>query len=195
MHSRGVYTRTVNHPIMQDGKQLVLKIRQRRYRCTNQICNYTCNEDFNFIKPYRRSTDVTDLLIVSAFRDPNLTAAQIAKKYNVSDTHAINTFSRYVEMHKRPLTEAICIDEVNVNIESICKYALILQDFISGEPIDMLPGRNNECIDLYFKSIPLEERNKVKYIITDIYRPYHNIKKILSKCCFSHRLVSCCKSN
>jgi len=79
-------------------------------------------------------------------------------------------------MHKRSLTEAICIDEVNVNIESVCKYALILQDFISGEPIDMLPGRNNECIDSYFKSIPLEERNKVKYIITDIYRPYHHIK-------------------
>lgn len=72
MHSRSVYTRTVNHPIMQDGKQLVLKIRQRRYRCTNKICSYTCNEDFNFIKPYRRSTDVTDLLIVSAFKDPNL---------------------------------------------------------------------------------------------------------------------------
>ena len=28
-------------------------------------------EDFNFIKPYRRSTDVTDLLIVSAFT-PNI---------------------------------------------------------------------------------------------------------------------------
>lgn len=175
MHSRGIYTRTVNHPIMQDGKQLVLKIKQRRYRCTNEICNYTCNEDFNFVKPYRRSTDVTDLLIVSAFKDPNLTAAQIAKKYNVSDTHAINTFSRYVEMHQKPLTEAVCIDEVNVSIDSVCKYALILQDFISGEPIDMLPGRNNECIDLYFSKIPLEERKKVKYIISDIYRPYQHI--------------------
>ena len=35
MHSKGIYERTVNHPIMQDGLPLVLKVQQRRWRCTN----------------------------------------------------------------------------------------------------------------------------------------------------------------
>ena len=32
MHSKGIYTRTVNHPIMQDGRQIILKLQQRRYK-------------------------------------------------------------------------------------------------------------------------------------------------------------------
>ena len=35
MHSRGIRERTVNHPIFQDGYQCIIKLRQRRWRCTN----------------------------------------------------------------------------------------------------------------------------------------------------------------
>ena len=37
MHSRGINTRTINHPILQDTYQLVIKLKQRRWRCTNPI--------------------------------------------------------------------------------------------------------------------------------------------------------------
>lgn len=30
MHSKGIYTRTINHPVMQDGRQIVIKLCQRR---------------------------------------------------------------------------------------------------------------------------------------------------------------------
>ena len=30
MHSKGITSRTINHPVMQDGLQLVLIVRQRR---------------------------------------------------------------------------------------------------------------------------------------------------------------------
>lgn len=173
MHSKGIYTRTVNHPVMQDGHQLVLKLNQRRFRCTNPACRFTQNDDFSFIEPYRRNTNVTDLMIVTAFKDPQLTAAQIAKLYNVSDTHVITTFARYVDMPARQLTEAICIDEVYIDINWKYKYALVIQDFISGEPIDMLPSRRQEITEQYFANIPARQRAKVKYLVTDMYRPYH----------------------
>ena len=172
MYSRGIYKRVLNHPIMQDGVQLVLVLNQRRWRCSNPACHHSMNDEFSFIEPYRRITNATDLMIVNAFRDPNLTAAHIAKTFRVSDTHAINTFARYVDMPQRQLTEAICIDEVHVDINYKCKYALVIQDFISGEPIDMLPSRREEVTEPYFASLPLKQRSRVKYLVTDMYRPY-----------------------
>lgn len=172
MHSKGIYTRTINHPVMQDGRQIVIKLCQRRWKCTNPVCNFTKNDDFSFIDPYRRNTNVTDLMIVTAFKDPQMTAVQIAKTYGVSDTHVLSTFSRYVDMPSRDLTEAICIDEVYVDINYHCKYALVIQDFISGEPIDMLPSRRQEITEPYFASIPIKQRARVKYFVTDMYRPY-----------------------
>ena len=38
MHSRGIKTRTISHPILQDGYKLVLLLKQRRWRCTNPEC-------------------------------------------------------------------------------------------------------------------------------------------------------------
>ena len=35
MHSKGIYPRTINHPVMQDGLQLVIIVNQRRWQCTN----------------------------------------------------------------------------------------------------------------------------------------------------------------
>ena len=172
MYSRGIYKRVLNHPIMQDGIQLVIVLNQRRWRCSNPACRHSMNDEFSFIDPYRRITNATDLMIVNAFKDPNLTAAQIARMFRVSDTHAITTFARYVDMPQRQLTEAICIDEVHVDINYKCKYALVIQDFLSGEPIDMLESRREEITEPYFANLPLSQRAKVKYLVTDMYRPY-----------------------
>lgn len=35
MHSKGVYIRTVSHQILQDGRKLVLKLHQHKWKCQN----------------------------------------------------------------------------------------------------------------------------------------------------------------
>ena len=40
MHSRGIKKRIVKHPILQDNYELVLILKQRRWRCTNPECRY-----------------------------------------------------------------------------------------------------------------------------------------------------------
>ena len=172
MHSRGIYKRRVNHPIMQDGLATVLIINQRRWRCSNEECRYECNEEFSFVDKYRQNTNVSDLLIVDSFRDASLSVAQIAKRFHVSDSHALNTFLRYVDMPRRQLTEAISIDEVFLNIDQRKKYSLVIQDFITGEPIDLVVSRRKADTLPYFSDIPRGERLKVKYLISDMYRPY-----------------------
>lgn len=172
MYSKGTYTRRVNHPIYQDHLKTVLVIRVRRWVCINPDCKSTLVDNFPFVSKHRKNTDYADLLLVQAFKDVTASARQIAKRFNVSHTHAINTFLRYVDMPRRNLTEAISIDEVYLGISDEYKYALIIQDFKTGEPLDMVVSRREISTQPYFASIPLGERLKVKYLISDMYRPY-----------------------
>lgn len=172
MHSRGVRTRTINHPILQDTYECIIKLKQRRWRCSNPQCLYTINESFNFVNKRKRNTNATDMLIINAFRDLSVSAVSIAEKFNVSDTYVLDTFDKYVKLDRLPLPDIISIDEVYLDMDDYCKYALVIQDFYTGDPIDLLRSRRTNVTEPYFVSIPREERNNVKYLITDMYNPY-----------------------
>lgn len=100
MHSKGIKTRTVNHPILQGSQQCILKLKQRRWKCINPLCRYEVNEAFNFVSKGKRNTNTTEMLIVESFKDSTLSAASIALKYNVSDTYALSIFDKYVKLDR-----------------------------------------------------------------------------------------------
>ena len=172
MHSKGIHTRRINHPILQDGYNLVLELRQRRWKCSGPSCSYAANETFKFVDKRRRNTNASDMLIVNAFRDLSASASSIALKYNVSDTQALDIFDRYVKLDRLPLTDIISIDEVCLDLDPNCRYALVIQDFHTGDPIDLLKSRRTSSTEPYFASIPIEERAMVKFLISDMYNPY-----------------------
>ena len=172
MHSRGVKSRKIKHPILQDNYSLILILKQRRWRCSNPECRYDTSESFKFVNRQRRTTNATDMLIVNAYRNLLETSASIAKRFNVSDTYAHEVFNRYVKLDRLPLTDAISIDEVYLDMDDNCKYALVIQDFHTGDPIDLLRSRRVSVTEPYFTSIPPEERNGVKYLISDMYNQY-----------------------
>ncbi len=172
MHSRGIKKRTIQHPILQDNYQFVLVLKQRRWRCTNPQCSYDISESFKFVNKGRRTTNATDMLIVTAYRDLMETSISIAERFHVSDTHVMEVFDRYVRMDRLPLTDVISIDEVFLDMDDHCKYALVIQDFHTGDPIDLLRSRRTNVTEPYFSAMPLEERCKVKYLISDMYNQY-----------------------
>lgn len=172
MHSRGVKRRTINHPILQDNYSLILILKQRRWRCTNPQCLYDISETFKFVNKQRRTTNASDMLIVEAYRNLLETSASIAKRFHVSDSHAHEVFDRYVKLDRLPLTDAISVDEVHLDMDDDCRYALVIQDFHTGDPIDLLRSRRTNVTEPYFVSIPPDERNHVKYLISDMYNPY-----------------------
>ena len=172
MHSKGIKKRTIKHPILQDNYELILILKQRRWKCTNPECNYDISDTFRFVNKRRRTTNATDMLIVYAYRNLMETTTSIAARFHVSDTHAHEVFDRYVKMDRLSLTDAICIDEVYLDMDEYCKYALIIQDFHTGDPIDLLRSRRASVTEPYFVSIPIEERNGVKYLISDMYNQY-----------------------
>ena len=77
-------------------------------------------------------------------------------------------------MNRLALTDTICVDEVFVDLDEYCKYALVIQDFHTGKPIDLLRSRRKNVTEPYFLSIPREERAAVKYLFSDMYNPYIN---------------------
>ena len=172
MHSRGIKASTINHPVLQDGYQLVIKLKQRRWRCTNSDCLYESNEHFKLVNRYRRNTNASDLLILNKFRNLNSSAVDIAKQFHTSDMHVLNVFDRYIQMERLPLTDAISVDEVYLDMDKSCKYALVIQGFYTGDQIDIIHSRLDKVTEPYFSNIPLKERASVKYLISDMYNPY-----------------------
>ena len=174
MYSKGIRKREINHPILQDGFNLYLVLHQRKWRCTNKNCNHYCNDEFSFVEKYKQSTNMLPFLVLDKFKDINATDAAVAKDLNISDNTVRNIFRSYVDLKRLSFSEAISIDEVYMKFDSKNLYSLIIMDFISGEIIDILPNRLEKTTSKYFYSIPRIERNKVKYLICDMYNPYIN---------------------
>lgn len=177
MHSKGKYIRKINHPILQDGYQLQLIVSQRKWRCTNSQCNLYFNDQFNFISKYKQSSNITPYMILKEMKNIHVTTADIARKYNISDTSVHYIFLQYLDIKRLPLPEIISLDEVFLDIDYRHRYALVILDFNTLDIVDILPNRWEETTSTYFLSIPPEERKKVKYLICDMYNPYINYTK------------------
>lgn len=172
MHSKGFSTRKAKHSILQDGYKVIVLIKVRRWECSNESCNEKEHDRFIFIDDNKQTTKVTDICILDALRDWDRTVASVARQYNVSDTYVFELFDMYVEPERLPLPEVLSVDEVYINIPHLTKYALVLNDFCIREPVDMVESRLDNVTEQYFSNIPQEERNNVRYLITDMYKPY-----------------------
>ena len=174
MYSKGIRKREINHPVLQDGFNLYLIIHQRKWRCTNNECNHYCNDEFSFLEKYKQSSNILPFLVLDKLKDINATDISVARELNISDNSVRYIFRKYVDLQRLPLSEVISIDEVYLNFDSKNRYSLMIMDFISGEIIDILPNRLEKTTSKYFYSIPKAERDRVKYLICDMYNPYIN---------------------
>ena len=109
MHSRGTKNRKINHPILQDGYQLILYVTQRKWKCTNHQCNLYFNDQFNFISKYKQSSNITPYMILNEMKNIHITTADAAKKYNISDTSVHYIFLQYLDIKRLPLPEILSV--------------------------------------------------------------------------------------
>lgn len=179
MKSKGFYTRQIKHSVLQGVGNLTLRLKERKWHCTS--CGHNETDTFNFVDPYKQTTNLMPYMIVYDMKDLSVTAAAVARKYNVSDTYVHQIFMQYVNLPRLPLSDTISIDEVYLNFNRYSRYAMIIMDFKSEQIIDILPNRNNETAENYFLSIPREERDKVKNLVSDMYNPYLNYPRSFFK--------------
>ena len=170
MLSKGIRTKNINHPVLQNGFNLILVLKVRKWHCKD--CNIYEHDHYPFVEDGKRNSSLVPLMILDKMKSLDTTARHIAEELNVSDTYVIETFMRYVDLDRLEFTEIISIDEVHMKFDKDDLYSVIIMDFMTGQIIDILPNRHKDTLEEYFLHIPHEERSRVKVIISDMYKPY-----------------------
>ena len=152
---------------------------QRRYVCKD--CNATFVENAPFTGNRNVMTPTTVINILNDLKPYTATYSSVAKKYGVAVSTVIDIFDKHVQIPRKNLTEILCWDEFYFNRHAKKKYAFMIMDFRKKYIIDIVESRWNEDLYNYFFSIPLSERNNVKYIITDMYKNYKLLCSIFFK--------------
>ena len=149
------------------GRKVVLFYRKRRYVCS---CGKRFFEENNVVGRYCRRTQRVFLAIISSLATVH-SYSSVAKDFGVSPNTVIRYFN--IVQYPRPaeLPEALGIDEFKGNSGG-AKFHCILTDLKTKKVIDIIHDRKETTLCDYFKKY---ERSKVKYVISDMYKPYAEI--------------------
>lgn len=171
--SKDYYIRKIKHVNLSNDIECELLFKQKRFKCLE--CNKTCNEVSDIVeKSARVSTGLKEKIKKEC--SYGRTIIDVAYTNNVSDTTVNNIYNENVEIERNPLSEIICIDEFKgPAIEG--KLIFIIVNPIDNEVIDILPSRKQTYLIDYFKKIDIKEREKVKYVVTDLCPVYLYIIK------------------
>ncbi|MDD7382500.1 MAG: ISL3 family transposase [Bacilli bacterium] len=123
---------------------------------------------------YSRQSDETVKVILAQLKQ-NISFTDIAKNTNVTTQTVINYFKKYVDCKRKPLPEVLSIDEFKNLSYGKGKYACLLLDYQTGEIVDVLPNRRLDYLQFYFNKIPIEEKENVKFLISDMYDGYKHL--------------------
>ncbi|MBR1539815.1 MAG: ISL3 family transposase [Clostridia bacterium] len=154
------------------NKKVFLYYRKRRYVCLN--CNKRFYEKNSFLPKRARKTNRLSYFIIELLKDKH-SMKDVAKISNVSSP-TVASLLPYLSTSASYLPEVLCIDEFRANSGNF-KYQVSLIDGKIGKPIDIVECRHKHYLFSYFNKFTLAERNKVKYVIMDLWQPYKDLAK------------------
>ena len=151
-----------------NGYLMVVRYRKRRYRC--EACGKRFYEKNEFIGRYKRMTKKMVLTLMNAVQGTK-SFTEVARELGVSVQTVIRHFDRKSCEKPKELPEVLGIDEFRGNAGGE-KFQVILTDPANKKVQDILPSRKESALSMYFKGFPKAERDKVKYFVSDMYKPY-----------------------
>ena len=152
------------------NKPTVVIYRKRRYKCKS--CGKQFDESNSFIAKYKRFSKK----LITYVREQlsfNISATEIAHSAGIST----NIISRMLPLFSVPATHlprVLCSDEFRGNSGHF-KYQVLLLDGETHKIIDVLECRYKHFLCDYFKRFPQFERDKVEYVVSDLWEPYSDI--------------------
>lgn len=159
------------------GRETILHLRKRRYRCS---CGKRFFEKNSFLPRYYRITSRLVAAIITAFRD-TVSAARIGTQYHVSSTTAMRYF-KCVGFRPTELPEVLSLDEFKGNSGGQ-KYNSIVVDAKQHKVIDILPNRFENELIKYFSQF--SSKANVKYFVTDMNPHFREVSKV----CFPNAVI------
>ena len=169
------YREQVIKVILAFGKNCFIHLKKRRYRCS---CGKRFAENNSFLPRYHRMTNRLSAYIINRLSDVTSFSC-VAREVNLSVSTVIRIFD-FVSYSPQKLPVALSINEFKGNTNGE-KYQCILTDPVNKVVLDILPKRYESYLTKYFNSFSKEERSKVKYFVSDMWKPYSNISSVWFK--------------
>lgn len=152
---------------------------KRRFICHN--CNIKIVEDLNINGSKKTVSNRLEIKIRQDLLKPNFNIKQIAEDNNVSQDKVRSilkeSMSDYPD-YLKTLPEIISFDEFKADT-SYGKCAFVINNPMKKKILDVLPSRKKDYLISYFTHV--ENRNNVKYVISDMYEPYLIVTKVMFK--------------
>ena len=164
-------TKVIKHGVI-NGEFGYLVYHMRRYVC--KCCFKKFNEPHNFVEKYGKVSNLTKRLILKESTKLN-NFKTISENLNISFSTVVRYLDKHIKVSRKPLSEVISIDEFKNHTKGDGKYSVCITDPINKKILDILPDRKSKHLVEYFRRIPIEERDNVKYIIIDMWDPYRQI--------------------
>ena len=161
-----------------NGYLVDLKYRKRRYVCSQ--CRKKFYEGNRFVGRYQRMTRMMLMTVLEMLKRPE-SFTQIAGKMGLARSTVARIFKYLNREQATELPEVLGIDEFRGNAGGE-KFQVILTDPDARKVLDILPKRTENYLLDYFMSFPKEQRDKVRFYVSDMYTPYAEV----AKRCFPH---------
>ena len=98
--------------VLQDDVQLNISCHRENEDVQISQCSFYFNNQFNFISKHRQSSNINLYQILSKMKNIHVTAANVARRYSISDTAVHYMYLQYLDIRPLPLPEIISVDKV-----------------------------------------------------------------------------------
>ena len=154
----------------------ILLLDKQRFFCKN--CNRTFTASTNVVDFHKQISNDTRLSVILDLMNKG-SEKDISIRNNIS-TNSVNRIldeisNDTIVKNNGLLPEILGIDEFSATKDTISKLAFIIIDQTNKNIFDINPSRKSLDIKKYFRNYPKKERDKVKYITLDLYKPYYKL--------------------
>jgi len=150
------------------GQKLILfHYRKRRYVCPQ--CGKRFYENNSFVPRYHRMSSALIAFILEELKSTS-SITSIANRCGVSPFTVCRLF-KYINPGINKLPEVLAVDEFKGDTEA-GKYQCILTSPKDHKVLEILPGRESHHLANYLSSFSRAERDRVKVVVIDMWKPY-----------------------
>ena len=164
------------------GYDTIINLDKQRFKCKH--CNRTFIASTSIVDFHKQISNDTNLNIKLELMQKG-TEKDIARRNNVSTNHVNRVLDSISEdklvKNNGFLPEVLGIDEFKATKDTKSKMALIIVDQVRANIFDINNSRLSKDIESYFNMYPKKERDKVKFITIDLYKPYYKLLKRIFK--------------
>ena len=164
------------------GFNTLLVLDKQRFYCKN--CHKTFTATTDVVEFHKQISNDTNLNIKLELMQKG-SEKDITKRNNVSSNHVNRILDEIAEdklvKNYGTLPEVMGIDEFNATKDTTSKLAFIIIDQNKHNIFDINNSRLSLDIEKYFRRYSKQERDKVKFITMDLYKPYYTLMNKLFK--------------